>query len=66
MSEIKSKSVTAAPKKAAAPAEIGQVVEVENISDRQINTSQGTIEVGKKGKAKIEELRQYSRFLKGL
>ncbi len=63
MVSSKKKSEVAAPKKAAAPAAVGDVVEVKNISGGIINTSKGQIESGETGKATIAELRSLNKFL---
>jgi len=63
MSESKKKTGGAAPKKAAAPADVNTVVKVRNISGGLINTKSGPIDAGEKGKATIGELRSYSGYL---
>ena len=62
------KATPSLKKEGVAPKAVKQsdIVKVENISNRQINTSKGTIAIGGKGEATVAELRQYSKFLKRL
>ena len=56
---------SAAPKKAAGSNNSRPLdaVDVKNISDKRINTSQGCIQPGEQGKATNDELRRWNKIL---